>query len=107
MRDRNRKRSHLLVHSSNGFSDPGWARPKPGAKSFFWVSIWVAETHALGPSFTAFLISLAERWMELEQPGQEFMPGWMLASQVAASLFLFREGMWSRFSQKKISGALL
>lgn len=38
---RERDRDHLLVHSPKGCNNQGQVRPKPGAGSFFWASVWM------------------------------------------------------------------
>lgn len=52
-RGRGREDICILVHSPNGYKGQGWARPKPEARSFFWVSPWV-QAQALGKCFPAF-----------------------------------------------------
>ena len=45
---------HLLVHSPIGHNGQSCADPKPGARSFFWVSHMGTGAQGLGPSSTAF-----------------------------------------------------
>lgn len=43
MGKRERDIFHLLGHSSNGCNGKCWPRPKPGARDFIQVSMWVHE----------------------------------------------------------------
>lgn len=55
-----REKERSLVHSSNVCNIQKWARLKPEARSFSWVSCMVAGIQACGPSSIAFLRPLAE-----------------------------------------------
>ena len=53
-REKEKEVFHLMVHSPVGHNIWSWANPKPGARSFFWVSHAGAGAQGLGPSSTAF-----------------------------------------------------
>lgn len=71
MTEKELKRSHKpLAHNSNACKSWGWARLKPGVKSFFPVFQMDAGFLLLRPFFVAFPDTL------LEQPGLEPVPMW-------------------------------
>ena len=56
-REKGREREsvfYLLVHSPVGRNGWSYANPKPGAKSFFWVTHVGTGAQGLGPSSAAF-----------------------------------------------------
>lgn len=58
-------------------------KQKPVAWNSWQASIRVAGPQALGPSFSAIPNTLAGMGLEVEQPGLELAPIWMLALQAA------------------------
>lgn len=62
------------VHSLNGHNSQGWARQKPGTRTFFRISHVDAGAQTVGPSSVAFQSTLAGSWIGNGPTGTQFVP---------------------------------